>query len=152
PLPKGRWTRELNFLGWQPYGQAAKADLPPGARVRVALQWREPHDPEYFFRRGEQDLYRHPLAKLRLVVLRQRDPDGKDLPADEFQVVARSAGLPQRLENHRNASTYELILEFTTAKGGRHALRIERQAPSMWALLDDPLSGRELLGQIEGLA
>ena len=38
------------------------------------MQWCEAHDPE-FFERGE-DLYREPLADLRLLLLRQRDPSG----------------------------------------------------------------------------
>src|SRR5262249_9138182 len=46
-LPPRRWTRELNFLGWRPYGGESVGDLPAGAKVRVSLQWREPHDPEF---------------------------------------------------------------------------------------------------------
>ncbi len=48
PLPKGQWTTELNFLAWQPYGKAQTADLPAGTPLRITLQWREPHDPDYF--------------------------------------------------------------------------------------------------------
>jgi hypothetical protein len=79
PLPRERWTRELNFLGWQPYEGTRAADLPAGARVRVSMQWREPHDAHYYARPGEEDLYRRPLASLRLVLLRQRDPQGKQV-------------------------------------------------------------------------
>src|SRR5262249_7447944 len=97
PLRAKRWTRELNFLGWQDHSGAEKPDLPAKARVRVSVQWREPHEPG-FLQRGE-DLYRTPLANLRLLVLRQRDPSGAKLPADALEVVARSLDLPQRLDN-----------------------------------------------------
>ena len=151
-LPQGRWTRELNFLGWWPYGGQQALDLPAGARIRISLQWREPHDPTFFFRPGELDRYRSPLAELRLVVLRQRDPQAKQLPADDFEVVGRAQGLPQRLDNEPNASTYEHVLEFTVPKAGRYAVRIERQLPTRWALFEDPSSGREGMGLVEGLA
>jgi hypothetical protein len=127
PLPPGRWTPELNFLAWQPYQGKQKADLPDKARVRVSIQWREPHAPE-FLRRGE-DLYREPLASLRLVVLRQRDPSGKELPADEMEAVAESSGLPQRLENQPTFGIYEQAVEFTVDKPGRYALRVEGRVP-----------------------
>jgi hypothetical protein len=150
-LPLGRWTRELNFLAWRPYEGKTEQDLPAGARIRLSLQWREPHDPTLFFRPGAPDLYRTPLAELRLLVLRQRDPDGKLLPADDFEVVGRAEGLPQRLDNQPNASTYELVVEFTVAKAGRYAVRVERQVPTRWVIISDPKSGREGIGVVEGL-
>jgi hypothetical protein len=150
-LPPGRWTPELSFLGWQPYAGAASPELPAGAKVRLTLQWREPHDPTLFFRPGEPDLYRNPLADLRLVILRQRDPAGKALPADAFEVVARVQGLPQRLDNQPNASTYEHVVEFTVPKGGRYAVRVERALPSRWRLLIDPQSRREAVGLVDRL-
>ncbi len=151
PLPRGRWTRELNFLGWRPWAGKESADLPAGARVRLALQWREPHDPDFFFRPGEWDVYRQPLASLRLVVLHQRDPGAKVLPADAFEVVARSEPLPQRLDNQPTSSTYELLLEFPVDKAGRYAVRVERQRSSQWELLVDPRNGREAVGLVDGL-
>src|SRR5262249_38750950 len=77
PLKPGRWSHELNFIAWQPYQGKQALDLPAGARVRVSLQWREPHDPDYFVRVSQRDVYRRPLADLSLTVLRQRDPEGK---------------------------------------------------------------------------
>jgi hypothetical protein len=151
-LPPGRWTRELNFLGWWPYGGAQALVLPAGARIRVSVQWREPHDPTLYFRPGEPDRYRRPLAELRLVVLRQRDPQAKLLPADAFEVVGRAEGLPQRLDNQPNASTYEQVVEFTVPQAGRYAVRVERQVPERWALFADPVSGRQGLGLLDGLA
>jgi hypothetical protein len=133
-LPEERWTRELNFLAWQPFGKARSLDLPAKARLRLSIQWREPHDPEYL-RRGE-DLYRTPLARLRLVLLRQRDPAGKQLPTDDMEEVAHSLGyadrygLPQRLANAPSFATYEQTFEFTIPKAGRYALRVEGKVPA----------------------
>jgi hypothetical protein len=126
-LPPGRWTRELNFFAWQPVEGQRLSNLPAKATVRVSIQWREPHDPE-FLRRGE-DLYRVPLANLRLVVLRQRDPKGEKLPADDLEVIARSAGLPQRLVNEPGSAIYEQTLEFTVETPGPYALRVEGRIP-----------------------
>jgi subtilisin family serine protease len=134
PLAKGRWTRELNFLAWQPFGKAPALDLPAGTRLRISMQWREPHDPEYL-RRGE-DLYRTPLARLRLVLLRQRDPQGKDLATDDMEEVANTPGyeerfgLPQRLANSPSSATYEQVLEFTVPRAGRYALSVEGKVPA----------------------
>jgi hypothetical protein len=128
PLQPGQWTRELNFLGWRDIQGKFAADLPAKARVRISIQWREPHDP-VFFRIGE-DAYRRPLATLRLVVLRQRDPSGQQLPADDMEVVARSVGLPQRLDNQANAANYEQTVEFNVEPAGRYALRVEGQVPA----------------------
>jgi subtilisin family serine protease len=129
----GHWTRELNFLAWQPFGQKQALDLPAKARLRITMQWREPHDPE-FFRRGE-DLYREPLAHLRLVLLKQRDPTGKSLSVDDMEEVANTPaykdryGLPQRLANEAASATYEQTLELTLLEAGRYALRVEGKAP-----------------------
>lgn len=130
PRPEGRWTRELNFLGWQPFGKGREPELPAKARARVSVQWREPHDPE-FFRRGE-DLYREPLAALRLVVLRQRDPSGEKYPTDDLEVIARSETFPQRIDNRPESATYEVAVEFPVDEAGRYALRVEgRVAPGI---------------------
>jgi hypothetical protein len=125
PLPSGRWSSELNFLGWR--AGKASAELPAGARVRLALQWREVHDPE-FLARGE-DVYRAPLADLRLLVVRQRDPSGSKLPADDVEVVAQSERLPQRLDNKPGAATYEHVVEFTAPAAGRYAVMVLGRAP-----------------------
>lgn len=128
-----RLTRELNFLAWKPFGKAPVLNLPAGARVRVSIQWREPHDPT--LARGGEDLYREPLARLRLVLLRQRDPSGRQLPADDMEEVAHNMGyaerygLPQRLANSPSAATYEQTLEYTVPRAGRYALRIEGRVP-----------------------
>jgi hypothetical protein len=138
PLPAGLWTSDLAFLAWQPYGGPRSPDLPAKTRVRVSVQWTEPHDPDYFFRRGEPDLYLQPLARLRLTVLRQRDPSGKKLPADDFDAVARTAERPQRLDNTPGSSTYEQALEFVAEAGGRYALQLKRQVGTRWVLVPEP--------------
>jgi hypothetical protein len=126
-LPKGRWSSELNFLGWDPVRSPQVADLPAKTRLRVSIQWSEVHDPD-LARHGE-DPFRTPLARLRLVLLRQRDPSGQKLATDDFEVVAASAGLPERLLNHEDFAVYEQTLEFTADAAGRFALRVEGEAP-----------------------
>jgi hypothetical protein len=139
--PADLWRPDLAFLGWQPGGDKPVADLPAGARLRLSIQWREPHDPA-FMRRGE-DAYREPLAPLGLVVLRQLDPTGAKQPADDLAVVAQSVGLPQRLDNQPNAAIYEQTVEFVVKEAGRYAVQIEgrvwpgirpRGAPTLPAL------------------
>lgn len=146
PPRKGLWTRELNFLGWQSHGKAPSADLPAKTRLRLSMQWREPHDPDYQPRPGEPDEYLYPLARLRLVLLRQRDPDGKKLPADDLEVVAYSNDFSsspprlwptQRLLNQSTFAVYEVPLEFTVEQAGRYALRVERQLGSKWLAVED---------------
>jgi hypothetical protein len=152
-LPTGRWTSELNFVGWQPFGEAEKsADLPAGAKLRILLQWREAHDPDYAPRAGEEDPYRKPLTEMRLVLLRQRDPEGKKERTDDLDVVARSGHAPLRLANHPTYAVYEQELEYTVAKPGRYALRVERQRNGRWVLAADPESGAPGLSKLTGLA
>jgi hypothetical protein len=122
PLRPGRWSSELNFLSWQPARGAAAPDLPK-ARLRVSIQWREPHDPAFW--QSGSDLYQRPLADLRLLLLRQRDPTGTKLPADDMEVVARSDGIPLHLDNQPSSAAYEQTLEFTVDNPGRYALRVE---------------------------
>jgi hypothetical protein len=128
PLPKGAWTNELNFLAWQHAKQGESLDLPAKVKLRFSLQWREAHDPG--FADAGKDVYRDPLANLKLVLVYQPDPDGKQQPADDVQVVAESSGIPLRLEAAANAATYEQTLTFAVTKPGRYALRIEGRIPS----------------------
>jgi hypothetical protein len=127
-LPSGAKSSEVDFLTWKADGATEVAQLPAGARVRVTLQWREAHDPDYL--RNGEDAYREPLANLRIVVLRQRDPSGKKLPADDMEVVAQSETLPMRLDNQAAAATYEHAVEFTTPAEGRYAIMILGRAPT----------------------
>lgn len=122
PLRPDRWTSELNFFGWQPVGEAPAQELPK-ARLRVSVQWREPHDPAFW--QDGQDFYRRPLADVRLLVLRQRDPTGTRLPADDMEVVARSDGVPLLLDNQPSSAAYEQTVEFPVDNPGRYALRVE---------------------------
>ena len=133
PLLPGRWNRELNFIGWQPYDGARKTELPKDTRLHVSLQWREPHEPDYY-QLGEGDLYRQPLAGMRITLLRQRDPDAKTLAADMFEVVGRTCGWPQRIQHLPGAAMYELNLDANLDKDGVHAIRIERQVDREWVL------------------
>src|SRR5205807_9036983 len=101
-------------------------EVPVQTRIRISFQWSEAHDPS-FLRSGE-DAYRVPLANVGLIVLRQRDPSGAKLPADDLEVVAYSTGLPQRLANRPDAAVYEQTVEFTADAAGRYALRVEGTA------------------------
>ncbi|MCI0681342.1 MAG: S8/S53 family peptidase [Gemmataceae bacterium] len=132
-LPAGCWTSELNFFAWQPHGGKQIADLPAQTGLRVTLQWREPHDPDYYRRPGEEDWYRRSLAGLTLTLLRQRDPGGKTLGADAFEIVARSNPIPARLDHQPHGTVYEQRLDFTVPKPGRYALRVE-QPTTRWLL------------------
>jgi len=125
PLRSDRWTRELNFLAWQPFTKEKTLDIPAKANIRISIQWQEVHDPE-FAQHGD-DVYREPLARLGLVVLRQRDPAGAHLPADDLELVARSEGLPLRIQNLPESATYKQVVEFTVPVAGRYALRVEGQ-------------------------
>ncbi|HLJ96712.1 MAG TPA: hypothetical protein VKU02_26300 [Gemmataceae bacterium] len=127
PLQPGRWTPELNFLSWQPIGGTRTPELPAG-KLRVSIQWREPHDPTFGPDSGE--LYQQPLADVRLLILRQRDPTGTKLPADDMEVIARSDGLPLRLENTPSSAAYEQTVEFTVPSPGRYAVRVEGRIPA----------------------
>jgi hypothetical protein len=135
-LPQGRWSPSLAFLAWQPAAGPAVADLPAGTQLRFSVQWREPHDPD-FLRHG-QDVYRRPLAAPRLRLLRQLDPTGAKQPADDFQVVAQTAGLPQRLDNQPDTAVYEQTVEFTVAQAGRYALLVEGSVPASVRPADKP--------------
>ena len=46
PPKTGRWTPELNFLAFRNGAELDEADLPAETRLRISIQWREPHDPE----------------------------------------------------------------------------------------------------------
>src|SRR5262249_23544010 len=121
-----RWTPEANFLAWQPFEGERARELPK-ATLRLAVQWREAHDPRYL-RTGE-DLYQEPLAKLQLVLLRQRDPTGQKGGADEMEVVARSTGPALRVLNEAESATYEVALEYAMDDTGYYAVRVEGAAP-----------------------
>lgn len=127
PIRDPRWTPEMNFIAWQPFRSTRLGELPEKATLRVSVQWREVHDP-YYFNRGE-DIFQEPLARLRLVLLRQRDPGGKKVGADEMEIVARSSGPAFRLQNEAEAATYEIVLEYVVDAAAQYALRVEGQAP-----------------------
>lgn len=150
PRKKGQWSSEQNFIGWNAHGKEEMADLPEGARIRITMQWREPHDPDYYLRPGEEDLYRKPLAALRLIVLRQRDAQGKTVAADAFELAAVSSEQPQRLEHLPNSSVYEAAAEFTVAKSGRYALRVQRAPSAFWFLIHDAERGRPVFVRVQG--
>ena len=101
-----------------------KPTFPPIPACAVCIQWREPHDPGI-----DEVEYRQPIAKLNLMLLRQRDPTGEKLPTDEMEVVARSEGDPERLFAEPNFGIYEQSIELILPAAGRYALRVEGRHP-----------------------
>lgn len=122
-LPAGRWTSELNFLAWQNADGSSTAALPAGSKVRVSMQWCEPH--ESGFQESLDDPYREPISRFRIAVLRQRDPTGTKVGSDEMELVVRSHDRPVRLHLGRNTGTYEIETEFEVPRDGHYAIRIE---------------------------
>lgn len=124
-LKPGRWSHELNFLAHRDADGKDVLDLPAGAKVRISVQWREPHDP------GVPELdYRTPVAPLRLQLVKQRDPAGEKFASDEIDLVAESEGLPARLHIEPRFAIYEHSLEITLPTDGRYAVRLEGRVPN----------------------
>jgi len=123
PLKPGRWSRELNFLSVRSDGKDT-LDLAGGSKVRISVQWREPHDPSV----PEVD-YRVPVSPLKLQLVRQRDPNGEKFASDEIDLVAESEGLPARLHIEPMFGVYEHSLEITLPSDGRYAVRLEGGVP-----------------------
>jgi hypothetical protein len=128
PLPEGRWTPELNFLAWEPAGKRTTGDLPANTRLRISVQWREVHDPEFF--NDPADPYRPSLANLNVVLLRQLDPAAAKRPRDDLEVVAQSVSLPQRIDNQPTYATYEQTVEYTVKEAGHYVVRVEGRQPA----------------------
>src|SRR5262245_8894248 len=123
-LKPERWSHELNFLSIRKDGKEV-FDLAAGSKVRVSVQWREPHDP----RMSELD-YRVPVAPLKLQIVKQRDPAGEKFASDEIDLVAESEGLPERLHIEPNFGVYEHSMEITLPTDGRYAVRLEGRVPN----------------------
>ncbi len=136
PVRAIAWPRESNFLTWAPDAAQSTRDLPAGVKSRISLQWREAHDPNAG--RAGEDPYLQPLANLRIVLLYQPDPNGVKQPADDFDVVAQSVGLPARLEATPSSAVYEQTVELRVTKPGRYAVRVEGTAPTSTRSPQDP--------------
>jgi len=120
---------DLAFLSWRAFGVASASQqfLPENAVVEVILNWFEVHAAS----NDENDIYRKPMADLHINVLKQRDPSGKTLPVDAFEVVSRTPFLPDRVENSVRGCHYQSIVRFTVpAGGGRYALQVTGSTPS----------------------
>lgn len=123
-LRPGRWSRELNFLSTRSDGKET-LDLVGGSKVRISVQWREPHDPTL----SEED-YRVAVAPMRLQLVKQRDPSGEKYASDEIDLIAGSEGQPARLHYEPQFAVYEHSLELTLPADGRYAVRIEGAVPN----------------------
>lgn len=122
PLPAGRWTRELNFLGWQPRDGSIVGNIPAGTRIRLSLQWTEAQDA---LAAVDPLVYRTPLNRLQPVVVRQRDSSGRKTSTDDLTVVARSAALPMLIDRRPGSATFEHVIDWVTDAPGSYAVRIE---------------------------
>jgi hypothetical protein len=118
-----RWNTELNFLCFE-HDEMGSADLPKNRKIRLAMQWREPHSEDF-----PANEFRTPISKLRLQLLYQRDAQGEKLPSDELNLVAQadSAGTLLYAESH--FGIYEQVIEVTLPATGRYAVRVEGKAP-----------------------
>jgi hypothetical protein len=114
----------LNFLAFRGNAGPDEADLPAGARVRLSVQWREPHDPAI-----AESEYRLPIAPLQVTLFRQRDPEGEKVPSDELEIIARSEGNAERLHVEPEFAVYEQSFEIVLPASGRYAARIEGVKP-----------------------
>jgi hypothetical protein len=148
PVPAGKWSRELNFLSLiRPEGNTTR--LPAGTKIRLSLQWREPHS-------QEMALLSEPAYPLGLELFRQLDPEGKKVASDELIEVARSSADAVRLYKTSGSGVYEVLLETVIPEEGVYAVRVERLAsavktvsrqsaelrPRLFAELLDSVSGR----------
>jgi hypothetical protein len=118
PVPAKRWSRELNFLGYSADGKT-DGTVPAGTKLRITIQWREPHNPDVV-------LPAEPTHPLDLRLYRQIDPLGKTVASDELAEVARSTGETVRLYKSAGSGVYEAMLETVIAADGVYALRVER--------------------------
>lgn len=125
PRKPGRWSPELNFLAFRTDGKPDVLDLPANTRVRISIQWREPHDPEI----NVMD-YRLPIAPLNLMLLRQRDPSGEKLAMDEMEIMARTDGSPEQLRLEPEYGVYEQSIDLTLPAEGRYAIRVSGKQPN----------------------
>jgi hypothetical protein len=117
PLTAGRWSNELAFLGYSS-GGGKPAVLPAGLKLRVTMQWREPHRPEVL-------MPVEPVHDLKLRLFRQLDPTGQTTASDELAEVAVSQGSPIRLAKTPGSGVYEVTLSVTLPVEGVYALRVE---------------------------
>jgi hypothetical protein len=119
-IPAGRWTRELNFLKFLPAEGGDGGALPADYKVRVTIQWREPHDPDVL-------LGAEPSFPFTLRLLKQLDPDGKTVASDRFAEVSRSDAIPARLMKTVGAGVYEQSID-VTVPAGVYALRVDSKS------------------------
>lgn len=120
PLPKGEWTRELNFLATRAADGTVTPTLKAGTKVRLTVQWRETHDPAGYG--GTAAVF-----PLTIRVFQQLDPAGAMRASDELKEVARPVGGPYRLVAEPTYGIYEQVVEFAVPEDGRYAILLEGQ-------------------------
>jgi hypothetical protein len=120
-LPASAWSPKLNFLGVRGSDGGAVETLAKDAKLRFAVQWREPADPNF----PESDI---PVYPLTLRVLRQMDPTGEKRSSDEMEEAARSASTPTVIYRTNSFLVFEQTLEFNVLVDGRYAIALESAA------------------------
>lgn len=116
--PPGGWTRELNFLAVLAPDGATSSTLTAGTRIRLTIQWREPHEPA-------THVGREAIFPLTLRVFRQLDPTGEKRASDELEEVARSVGSPEEIRLTPTYGVYEQTVEFAVPAAGRYCVRVD---------------------------
>ncbi|QDU19979.1 hypothetical protein [Urbifossiella limnaea] len=120
PLPKGEWTRELNFLASRAADGTVTPTLKAGTKLRLTVQWRETHDSAGYG--GTAAVF-----PLTVRVFQQLDPAGKVRASDELKEVARPVGGPYRLVAEPTYGIYEQVVEFAVPEDGRYAVMLDGQ-------------------------
>lgn len=120
-LPASTWSPKLNFLGVRGSDGGAVEELAKDAKLRFAVQWREPADPNF----PESDI---PVYPLTVRVLRQMDPTGGKRSSDEMEETSRSASTPTVIYRTNSFLVFEQTLEFTVPVAGRYAVALESAA------------------------
>lgn len=118
PVPKGEWTRELNFLASRTADGTESPTLKAGTKVRLTVQWRETHDAAGYG--GTAAVF-----PLTIRVFQQLDPAGAVRASDELKEVARPVGGPYRLVAEPTYGIYEQVVEFAVPEDGRYAVLME---------------------------
>jgi hypothetical protein len=116
-LAANRWTKELAFLGYREL-DGKTGTLSEGQKLRLTLQWREPHNRDLI-------LAEEPTYTMNLRLFQQLDPTGKMTASDELFEIARTSGNANRLYKSLGSGVYETTLDVTLPATGVYAVRVE---------------------------
>ena len=114
----GGWSRELNFVGTRLAAGGVQPAVPAGTRVRLVIQWREPHDP---VRNPEH----RSVLPLVLRVFQQDSSYAESFASDALTEVARSGDAAYPLYRQPTFAVFEQVVEFDLPKTARLAVAVE---------------------------